>query len=373
MKLNNKGFAISTVLYSLLMMATLILFLLIGTLSFERRTTTDFSNNIKDELNTFISDEDNLNGAISSNIRLQYQVYISYAGWEDYRTDDEIAGTTGQTRQLQAFRILVENQNSITGNIEYRAHIQDIGWQDYAKNGEVSGSGNQTYRLEAIQIRLTGELANHFDIEYRVHVQNIGWQNYVKNDQVAGTTGQSLAIEAMQIRLVPKSEDGNIKISSTDYLKYIDGSNVKFGDTFKLVSLLDNNYAISVRSNNISPNSFITILPFQNNTGQKFKIQTGNGDTDYAISVSSSTNNLVIGSQNNSSSVNSYATLSTLNYLNGQLWTFNTTNNANYYIIRSKYNACLSIEGETIRGNANILAGYCNNRSNAQRWGLVKV
>lgn len=53
MKLNNKGFAISTVLYSLLIMATLILFLLLGNLSFERRTTNDLVDNIKSELNTF--------------------------------------------------------------------------------------------------------------------------------------------------------------------------------------------------------------------------------------------------------------------------------------------------------------------------------
>ena len=55
MYLNNKGFAISTVLYSLLIMATLILFLLVGNLSFERRTTSNFVNDIKDELNAFAS------------------------------------------------------------------------------------------------------------------------------------------------------------------------------------------------------------------------------------------------------------------------------------------------------------------------------
>ena len=53
MRLNNKGFAISTVLYSLLIMATLILFLLLGNLSFERRTTNDLVDNIKNELNDF--------------------------------------------------------------------------------------------------------------------------------------------------------------------------------------------------------------------------------------------------------------------------------------------------------------------------------
>ncbi len=51
--LDNKGFAISTILYSLLIMATLILFLLISNLSFERRSTSDFVDNITDELNLF--------------------------------------------------------------------------------------------------------------------------------------------------------------------------------------------------------------------------------------------------------------------------------------------------------------------------------
>ena len=52
--LNNKGFAISTILYSLLVMATLILFLLIGNLSFERRSTDDFVSDIEDELNALV-------------------------------------------------------------------------------------------------------------------------------------------------------------------------------------------------------------------------------------------------------------------------------------------------------------------------------
>ena len=49
--LNNKGFAISTILYALLLMATLVIFLLIGNFSFERNSTSDFVTNIKNELN----------------------------------------------------------------------------------------------------------------------------------------------------------------------------------------------------------------------------------------------------------------------------------------------------------------------------------
>ena len=61
MCLNNKGFAITTILYGLLLMATLILFLLIGNLSFERRTTDEFVENIKNELNGFTNINDTSN------------------------------------------------------------------------------------------------------------------------------------------------------------------------------------------------------------------------------------------------------------------------------------------------------------------------
>lgn len=54
--LDNKGFAISTILYALLLMATLVIFLLIGNFSFERNSTSEFVNNIKNELNGDIDD-----------------------------------------------------------------------------------------------------------------------------------------------------------------------------------------------------------------------------------------------------------------------------------------------------------------------------
>lgn len=52
--MNNKGFAITTILYSLLIMATLVLFLLIGVFSFERKSTDDFNASIRNDLNNYI-------------------------------------------------------------------------------------------------------------------------------------------------------------------------------------------------------------------------------------------------------------------------------------------------------------------------------
>lgn len=56
MRLNQKGFAISTILYSLLAMASLVLFLLVGLQSFEHKSTTDFGKEIARELNKCVAD-----------------------------------------------------------------------------------------------------------------------------------------------------------------------------------------------------------------------------------------------------------------------------------------------------------------------------
>ncbi len=74
--LDNKGFAISTILYSLLLMATLVIFLLIGNFGFERNTTSEFVSNIKNELNgrdevvdsssaSVVDDSDNVSGYLT--------------------------------------------------------------------------------------------------------------------------------------------------------------------------------------------------------------------------------------------------------------------------------------------------------------------
>ena len=51
-RLNNKGFAISTIIYSILIIAILIMAMLYGTLAFTKKTETDFVNNVEEELNT---------------------------------------------------------------------------------------------------------------------------------------------------------------------------------------------------------------------------------------------------------------------------------------------------------------------------------
>ena len=88
--------------------------------------------------------------------------------------------------------------------IEYNAHLQDIGWQGWRRSGDVAGTTGESRRMEAIRIRLTGSAVADYDVYYRAHVQDYGWQDWVKNGNPAGTVGASKRMEAIQIRVVRK-------------------------------------------------------------------------------------------------------------------------------------------------------------------------
>lgn len=209
MKVDNKGFAISTILYSLLLMVALILFLLIGILNFERQSTNEFVDNIEDDLNNSIYKDESLTDeeidAIISNMNVKYQVYVEGKGWQDYVKNDELSGTTGQSLSIEAIKISTENQETLVGDIEYQVYIDDSGWQEYKQNDEIAGTTETSKPIEAIRIKLTDTLAEKLDVYYSAHVSSIGWQDYVKNNEVAGIANEGKKIEAIKIKLVPKS------------------------------------------------------------------------------------------------------------------------------------------------------------------------
>ena len=133
---------------------------------------------------------------------ISYETHVQDIGWQEEVSDGETAGTSGQSKRLEAIKINLNGQSE--NAIEYRTHIQDIGWQDWKLNGELSGTEGQAKRLEAIQINLKGDMAKKYDILYRVHVQDIGWQDWKYNGELAGTEGQSKRLEAIEIKIVER-------------------------------------------------------------------------------------------------------------------------------------------------------------------------
>ena len=135
---------------------------------------------------------------------VNYSTHVQDIGWQGYVKDGSTAGTTGQSKRLEAIRIKLSNNTSYKGRIQYQTHIQDIGWQGWKMNDEMSGTSGQSKRLEAIRIKLTDELAENYDIYYRVHAQEFGWLGWAKNGESAGTAGYSYRLEAIEVKLVEK-------------------------------------------------------------------------------------------------------------------------------------------------------------------------
>ena len=149
----------------------------------------------------------------SDNASVYYHTHVESIGDQAYVSNGVSAGTSHQSKRLEAIRIYLAN-TGYSGSIEYRTHVQDYGWMDYVRDGEMSGTSHQSKRLEAIQIRLTGEVSEHYDIYYRVHAQEFGWMNWAKNDEQSGTASYSYRLEAIEIMLLPKgsvpSNDGRV-------------------------------------------------------------------------------------------------------------------------------------------------------------------
>ena len=137
------------------------------------------------------------------------QHYVSYSthaedyGWLASVYDGAISGTVGESKQLEAVKIKLDNPQ-YGGGIEYRAHVQGIGWMDWSNNGEIAGTEGLSKRLEAIEIKLTGEMSEKYDVYYRVHAQDYEWMGWTKNGNSAGTEGLSKRLEAIEIMLVEK-------------------------------------------------------------------------------------------------------------------------------------------------------------------------
>ena len=148
---------------------------------------------------------------------VNYSTHVQDIGWQGYVKDGSTAGTTGQSKRLEAIRIKLSNNTSYNGTIQYQTHVQDIGWQGWKMNDDTSGTSGQSKRLEAIRIKLTDELAENYDIYYRVHAQEFGWLGWAKNGERAGTEGYSYRLEAIQIQLVKKGSSAPGSTSNCFY------------------------------------------------------------------------------------------------------------------------------------------------------------
>lgn len=141
-----------------------------------------------------------------SKYKLNYQAHIAGRGWQNKVNEGEIAGTVGESTQMECYRVFLESDDG--SGIHAFAKPNGMNWSNGNIQGEDVGTTGLGVALEAIKIGLTGPIAETHDIWYSVHVSNVGFMGWNKNGQVVGTEGSNgkNRIEAIQIRLAPKGK-----------------------------------------------------------------------------------------------------------------------------------------------------------------------
>lgn len=122
---------------------------------------------------------------------VSYQVHARDIGWCNWQADGKMAGSTGQNRRIEAFRMVPVGKTDVT------VHIKDIGNKEYKNitKDTIIGTTGQDKRIESIKI--AGKDTCYL---YRVQQKNVGWSDWMSNGQWAGAQGKSLQIEAIEIK-----------------------------------------------------------------------------------------------------------------------------------------------------------------------------
>ena len=150
------------------------------------------------------------------------QDYGTQTGFSDSVDEPITLGTTGEGKRLEGLTLQLDGDLSQLG-ISYGAHIQDIGWQEDRSNGSFAGTTGQSKRIEALHIAL-GD-SSGYSIWYRAHVQDYGWLGWAKDGENAGTVGLSKRMEALELVIMPKGQtppgyDPSVDSAKTSILEY---------------------------------------------------------------------------------------------------------------------------------------------------------
>lgn len=219
--------------------------------------------NSKDEQIQMQPQNQNIN---SFNGKVQYSTHIQNVGWQNWKNDGEMSGTSGKGYRLESIKIELNNVPNNVG-IKYKVHIQNLGWQNWKENGQEAGTTGLGYRLEAIKIEL--ENMDQYTVMYRTHVQNIGWQEWVYDGDIAGTSGKGYRLEAIEIKIVNKVQKP-MYIAYNSHIQnegWEPDNSVRFGETSGSIGKAQRLEGIKINLVNVPENAKIKYQVHVQNIG----------------------------------------------------------------------------------------------------------
>ena len=137
--------------------------------------------------------------------------HVQNVGWMNPVGSGKIAGTTGRGLNLEALKISLKadgpsSQEQVANALSVEAHVAGIGWQSAVGNGCTAGTTGQSRAVEALRVRLSDGLAARYTVWYRVHSAEFGWLGWACDGAEAGSAGYGRAAQAVQVAVLPKGD-----------------------------------------------------------------------------------------------------------------------------------------------------------------------
>ena len=143
-------------------------------------------------------------------VSLSYSAHVSNIGWMGAVAGGGVAGTTGRGLPLEALRLVLSDAS--TGEplgvdaLSVEAHVSNVGWQAAVGNGGTAGTTGQSRAVEALRVRLSADLSARYTVWYRVHSAEFGWLGWACDGADAGSAGYGRAVQAVQVAVLPKGD-----------------------------------------------------------------------------------------------------------------------------------------------------------------------
>ena len=137
--------------------------------------------------------------------------HVQNIGWMNPVGSGKVAGTTGRGLNLEALKISLEvdgpsSQEQVANALSVEAHVAGIGWQPAVGNGGTAGTTGQSRAVEALRVRLSDGLSARYTVWYRVHSAEFGWLGWACDGAEAGSAGYGRAAQAVQVAVLPKGD-----------------------------------------------------------------------------------------------------------------------------------------------------------------------
>lgn len=287
-----------------------------------------------------------------------YRAFGGDKKWTKWVKDGVTAGTTNQSRRLEAVQISLPLEADPLWSITYSVYGHNTGWYDWVSDGSLAGTTNQSRQIEAMRILLKG-MPTNYHVKYRAWVNTVGWLPWVTDGAVTGSTTRGERIEAIQVAVL------NQEYRVTNQL--ITGA-VPSG-LFKIVSKLSGK-SLSVVGASLIDKAKIEQRDYVNGDYQRWIILDKEGD---GITKIISLNSLRALDDPSSSTINGTIIQQfAYHFDSNQQWKIISNGDGTYKILNRYSGKALSIVNKSIADGA-LIEQRDYSGADSQKWILTKL